>query len=102
MRGSSARTTARPRRSSAARAPRWLQLVLPDAVRVLVPFDDAASAGAPYAVVTEAERTFVVGDGALRVEVQPAAVPRFYGRRTTSGRPMWQIGTVQGLHLLVS
>ncbi len=82
--------------------PRGLQLVLPDDVRVLVPIDDATSPGAPYAVVAEAERTFVVDDGALRVEVQAAAVPRFYGRRTASGRPMWQIGTVQGMHLLVS
>ena len=62
--------------------PRGLQLVLPDDVRVLVPIDDATSPDAPYAVVAEAERTFVVGDGALHVEVQPAAVPRFYGRRT--------------------
>ena len=83
-------------------APRGLQLLLPDDVRVLVPIDDDGSASAPYAVVADAERTFVVGDDALRVEVQAAPVPRFYGRRTTSGRPMWQIATVQGMHLLVS
>jgi hypothetical protein len=82
--------------------PRGLQLVLPDDVRVVVPIDDAAGVAAPYAVVAEAERTFVVDDGTLRVEVQTAPVPRFYGRRTTSGRPMWRIGTVQDQHLLVS
>lgn len=83
-------------------APRGLQLVLPEDVRVVVPFDDDASAAAPYAIVAESERAFVVGGDALRVEVQPAIVPRFYERRTTSGRPMWQIGTVHGMYLLVS
>jgi hypothetical protein len=81
--------------------PRGLQLVLPDGVQVLVPIDDATSASAPYRVVAEAERAFVVDDRALRVEVRAGALPVFYGRKTRSGRPMWQIATVQGMHLLV-
>src|SRR5262249_46847320 len=87
-------------------APRGLQLVLPDDVRVVVPVGDDSSAAAPYAVLAEAGRAFVVADGApddhLRVEVQAAALPRFYSRRTSSGRPMWQVATVQGTHLLVN
>jgi hypothetical protein len=69
---------------------------------VRVPVDDDTSAAAPYSVVGENGRTFVVDAGALRVEVEAGPVPRFYGRKTTSGRPMWHVGTVQGSHLLVS
>jgi len=82
--------------------PHALQLLLPDEVRVLVPVDDPTSDAAPYAVVAEAGRTFVVDGGPLHVEVEANAVPRFYGRRTTSGRPMWEIAIVRGSHLLVA
>jgi hypothetical protein len=82
--------------------PDTLDLTLPDGVRVRVPVDHETSAAAPYSVVGENGRTFVVDAGALRVEVEAGPVPRFYGRKTTSGRPMWQVGTVQGSHLLVS
>ena len=40
--------------------PGALDLVLPDDVRVRVPIDDGATA--PYALVAEAGKTFVVGD----------------------------------------
>jgi len=82
--------------------PDTLDLTLPDGVRVRVPVADDTSAAAPYSVVGENGRTFVVDAGALRVEVEAGPVPRFYGQKTTSGRPMWQVGTVQGSHLLVS
>jgi hypothetical protein len=82
--------------------PDALDLMLPDGVRVRVPVGDDTSAAAPYSVVGENGRTFVVDAGALRVEVEAGPVPRFYGRQTTSGRPMWQVATVQGSHLLVS
>jgi hypothetical protein len=81
---------------------RGLQLQLPDEVRVLVPVDDATAASTPYAVVAENGRAFVVDDARPRIEVHPQPAPRFYARRTASGRPMWQIATVQGSHLLVN
>lgn len=83
-------------------APRALDLLLPDEVRVLAPIENGAGDPAPYALVSERGRTLVVGEPALRVEVRAGAVPRFYGRRTASGRPMWRIGTVHGAHLLVT
>jgi hypothetical protein len=79
--------------------PRALDLILPDDVRVLVPIDDGA---APYAIRTEADHVLVVDDGALSVEAQFGELPHFYGRRTTGGRPMWQVATVVGSHLLLS
>jgi hypothetical protein len=82
--------------------PRGLEIVLPDGVRVLVPTDDVMSTTAPYAVIVENGHTFVVDGGPLRVEVQTGPAPRFYNRRTASGRPMWQVATVQGTHLLVT
>lgn len=82
--------------------PHAVQLLLPDEIRVLVPVDDATSDAAPYRVVAEAGRTFVVDGGPLHVEVEANAAPRFYGRRTSSGRPMWEIATVRGSHLLVA
>src|SRR6185503_10821009 len=66
------------------------------------PTDDVMSASAPYAVVVKDGHTFVVDGGPLRVEVQTGSAPRFYSRRTASGRPMWQVATVQGTHLLVT
>jgi hypothetical protein len=84
------------------RSPRGLQLLLPDDVRVRVPVDDATSATAPYTVVAENGRAFVIDDARLRVEVRPGPVPRFYARRTASGRPMGQVATVQGSYLLVN
>ncbi len=83
-------------------APRALDLVLPDRVRVLVPVGDPCADAAPYAVVAEAGHTFVVDGGPLHVEVEATPAPRFYARRTASGRPMWEIATVRGSHLLVT
>jgi hypothetical protein len=82
--------------------PRAVDLTLPEDVRVLVPIDDAATPSGPYMVASENGQVIVVGDDALRVEVFAGGVPKFYGRRTTSGRPMWQVATVAGTHLLVS
>ena len=79
--------------------PAALDLVLPDDVRVRVPIDDGA---APYTLVGENGRTFVVDADALRVEVDAGPLPRFYGKRTSSGRPMWEVATVHGTHLLLT
>jgi hypothetical protein len=67
-----------------------------------VPIGDEASASAPYALVAENGRVVVRDDADLRVEIRAPAAPRFYGRRTASDRPMWQVATVQGAYLLVS
>jgi hypothetical protein len=80
-------------------APRTLDLILPEDVRVLVPLDDGAAA---FAIRTDADRVLVVDDQALRVEAHAGDLPRFYGRHTTAGRPMWQVATVVGTHLLLS
>jgi hypothetical protein len=77
-----------------------LDLVLPDDVRVRVPIDDGATA--PYALIGENGRTFVVDADSLHVEVDAGPLPRFYGKRTTSGRPMWEVATVHGTHLLLT
>jgi hypothetical protein len=82
--------------------PRSLDLVLPHGVSVRVPIGDAAAAEAPYSLVREKGRLLVVGDGAVRIEVRERGVPRFYGQRTSGGRPMWQVGAVHGGHLLVT
>jgi hypothetical protein len=74
--------------------------VLPDDVRVRVPIDDGATA--PYALIGENGRTFVVDADSLHVEVDAGPLPRFYGKRTTSGRPMWEVATVHGTHLLLT
>ena len=81
--------------------PRTVDLLLPGDVRVAVPIGNGTDDIA-YAVVAEHGRAFVTGTSALHVEVKPGAVPAFYGRRTTSGRPMWQVATVQGSRLLVT
>jgi len=83
-------------------APQVLDVALADDVRVLVPVGDATSAEAPYALVAENGRVQLVAAPDLRVDVRPATVPRFYERPTASGRPMWQVATVRGTHLLVT
>ncbi|HXJ35202.1 MAG TPA: radical SAM protein [Candidatus Eisenbacteria bacterium] len=80
--------------------PTTLDLVLPGDVRVIAPIENGALAA--YAVVAEHGRAHVVGDDTVRVEVRTGSIPRFYGRRTSAGRPMWQVGTVHGAHLLVT
>ncbi len=82
--------------------PRHLELRLPDDVRVIVPVDDDASAVAPYRIEAADDRTFVVGDPDWRVEVHPSPPPRFYERRTSTGRPMRQVATVRGSHVVVT
>lgn len=79
--------------------PRMLDVVLPDDVRVLVPFADGTN---PYLMESEDDRILVVDDDARRIEVQVGELPRFYARTTGSGRPMWQVATVVGSHLLLS
>jgi hypothetical protein len=79
--------------------PRMLDVVLPGDVRVLVPIDDGTN---PYAMESEDDRVLVVDDEARRIEVHVGALPRFYSRTTSGGRPMWQVATVVGTHLLLS
>ncbi len=78
-----------------------LDLLLPDGVRVCAP---VATENAPL-LVAEGKRLFVLpggaGDGAGRVEVQRATLPRFAARQTTRGIPMRRVATVLGGHLLV-
>lgn len=75
-----------------------LDLLLPNDVRVCVA---VATDDAPL-LVAEGKRLFVVpADGAPRVEVRQAALPRFAARQTTRGVPMRRVATVLGDHLLV-
>jgi hypothetical protein len=79
--------------------PRVLDLVLPGGVRVAAPIAEATG---PYALEAENGHVHVVGGGdAPRVRVGRPALPAFYGRRTAGGRPMWQVATVAGPHLVV-
>lgn len=86
---------------------RSLDLVLHDAVRVVVPIAQPLAVASPFLLIAERGQLFLVRDGgdpapAEPVEVRLVPEPKFYARRTERGIPMRQIATQHGSHILVT
>ncbi len=82
-----------------------VDLILPDEVWVSVPVDETA-ASSPFTLSAEGETLLIERRGSsAEVEKTPVRLlpqPEFYGRRTSKGKPMWQVGTVRGGYIAIS
>jgi len=77
-----------------------LELILPDGLWTNVPVTEHFVERSPYLLVRPPEGGYRVtrdGEEIARVELSPR--PSWYERKTTSGKPMTRIGTLQGTYL---
>src|SRR5512134_3753604 len=75
--------------------PPSIEIVLPEEVLIRVPLEEAATRTSPYRLVSEDQRLWVSCNG-QRSEVRLIPPPAYYAKTTSSGTPMWQVGTVSG------
>lgn len=79
-----------------------LDIILPEDVVVNIPILECLSENKPYTLTKESGRFLIRGESRDPVEVLIAPTPAFYGRKTTSGVPMVQIGRTYGGYLALS
>jgi hypothetical protein len=76
-----------------------LEAILPGGLWTNIPVSEAFAARSPYSLHQVDGRFEIWRDGAFAAEVRLAPRPDWYSRRTTSGKPMTQIGSLQGTYL---
>jgi hypothetical protein len=80
---------------------RGLEIILPEDVSVNVPVGETFTDDSPYLLRSEGDGYVVLGDRE-RCEVRIVPQPRFYGEKTRSGIPMWQVGTAYAGYLAIN
>ncbi len=89
---------------SSGEVPALVNLRLEGGLRVAVPAALEVGAPSPFLLTADAGRFVLHRNDSRepeRLYVLPQPSPRFYGRRTSTGKPMWRIATVHGPSLLV-
>ena len=80
---------------------RGLEIILPEDISVNVPVGESFTDDSPYLLRSEGDGYAILGDRE-RCEVRIVPQPRFYGERTRSGIPMWQVGTAYAGYLAIN
>ncbi len=80
---------------------RELELILPGDVLARCPVATEAAKRSPYLLDVINDRFVVRSGDAEPVAVELVAAPLFYGEKTNSGTPMWQIGTVHAGYISI-
>lgn len=78
-----------------------IELVLPEEVLIRVPIEKSITRSSPYRLINEEQRLWLTSNGA-RSEVRLIPHPAYYSKQTSSGIPMWRVGTVSGGHLSIN
>jgi len=78
-----------------------LELVLPDGLHANVPVMEDFAKRSPYLLKRENRRYVIHHDGRPVAHATPAPLPRWYDMKTTSGKKMSKVGTLQGTYLAV-
>lgn len=77
-----------------------LELVLPGGLWTNVPVVEPFARRSPYALVLRGEAFWIHHDALGPVcRVRPSPRPEWYDRKTSTGKPMYRIGTLQGTYL---
>jgi hypothetical protein len=77
-----------------------LELVLPGGLWTNVPVVESFARRSPYALVLRGEDFWIQHDSIGPVcRVRPSPRPDWYDKKTTTGKPMYRIGTLQGTYL---
>jgi hypothetical protein len=76
-----------------------LEMILPGGLWTNVPVVEAFAKDSPYLLVREAGTYRLSRNGEHVADVQLSPRPVWYDRKTSSGKPMTRIGTLQGTYL---
>jgi hypothetical protein len=76
-----------------------LEVILPGELWTNVPVTEAFTRRSPYTVHREEGRYWLRRDGQPVVPLRLSPRPEWYDRETSTGKPMTQIGTLQGTYL---
>jgi len=76
-----------------------LELILPKNLWTNVPVVEDFVKNSPYELIEEGDQFFITYYGEKVVPVEFAPLPRWYDQRTTSGKKMDRVGTLQGTYL---
>jgi uncharacterized radical SAM superfamily protein len=76
-----------------------LELVLPGGLWTNVPVTEPFAQASPYLLHRVGRRYWIHRDGEALVPVRLSPRPGWYDERTSSGKPMTRIGTLQGTYL---
>jgi hypothetical protein len=76
-----------------------LELILPQGLWTNVPVSEPFAARSPYRLVREGGRYLIHRGGERIAPVELSPRPAWYDAKTTSGKPMTRIGTLQGTYL---
>ena len=76
-----------------------LEMILPGGLWTNVPVVEAFARDSPYLLVREHGAYRLFRDGEHVVDVHLSPRPAWYDRKTTNGKPMTRVGTLQGTYL---
>ena len=76
-----------------------LEIILPGGLWTNVPVVEAFAKESPYLLVRDGAVYRLKREGEFVADVQLSPRPSWYDRKTTSGKPMTRIGTLQGTYL---
>ncbi|MBL7196699.1 MAG: hypothetical protein ISS47_01220 [Candidatus Omnitrophica bacterium] len=76
-----------------------LELILPGNLYINVPLEEHFVKASPYLLVREKGAYFIRREGNILCSIILPPKPKFYDRKTTSGKTMSRIGVLQGTYL---
>ncbi|MCL4821522.1 MAG: radical SAM protein [Vicinamibacteria bacterium] len=76
-----------------------LELVLPGGLWTNAPVTERFAQKSPWLIRRREQRYWLERDGVAPIEVKLSPRPDWYDRKTTSGKPMTRVGTLQGTYL---
>ncbi len=76
-----------------------LEIVLPRGLWVNAPLEEHFVRGSPYLLIKQDERYYIEKDGQVICKAILPPKPKFYDKRTSSGKLMSRIGVMQGTYL---
>jgi len=93
------RNDARPILRTRAGLGSGLEIILPDGIYVNAPVEEKWTRNSPYILRKRNGRYFIEREGTEAVPVRLPPPPKFYSRKTSSGKEMRRIGVMQGTYL---
>lgn len=81
---------------------REVEIVLPDNVVAACAMQpEVAAVTSPFALEVKNDQFWLTGAGEEAIKVSILPQPRYYGRETSLGTPMWQVGAVTGNYISI-
>jgi len=78
-----------------------LEVILPGGLWTNVPVTESFAKSSPYTLHREQGRYWIKRDGETVLPVELSPRPGWYDKKTTGGKPMTRVGTLQGTYLAI-